>query len=84
MKRILFVLIVACSLVTVYQTNTVAKATEDIDLISVEALAQEESGGGGTSCRWHSEKCPSGSTREVCVDNGDGSSCSCGSTTRPC
>lgn len=83
MRKLFFVLIVISSVFTAYQANTLEKTVENIELTSLEAMAQGESGDGG-SWRWHSEKCPNGNTREVCVDNGDGSSCSCGSTTRPC
>jgi len=47
-----------------------------------QVVANSESGG---SCKWEKVSCGmfSGS-REVCVDSGDGNSCECGKTTRPC
>ena len=36
-------------------------------------------------CKWSGQDCPDGQTyREVCLVDGDGNTCSCGSVTRSC
>lgn len=51
---------------------------------NVEALAQNESGGGG--CKWKRIDCKGLWTGdyEACLGSGDGNSCSCGEETRDC
>ncbi|MDY3268216.1 MAG: NVEALA domain-containing protein [Phocaeicola sp.] len=49
----------------------------DLALANVEALAGGESSG---SCRWKRVKDNYGCTYHVCVSNGDGDICACGST----
>ncbi len=49
--------------------------------------AQATSSGGATtppSCKWASSVCPNGNPREVCLTDGNGNSCSCGTVPRPC
>ena len=52
-------------------------------LANIEALSDPEN---GSACKWSQVSCPGlfGGTREVCLDDGDGNTCICGSTTRPC
>ena len=40
--------------------------------------------GGGVGCKWSGEDCPDNSHREVCLVDGDGNDCTCGSVTRAC
>ena len=57
-------------------------------LATIEALADGEDP--NSSCKWLKETCPKpnwytpGKEREVCLSDGDGNSCTCGATTRPC
>lgn len=47
------------------------------------AKASEEEGGG--NCKWSPAVCPGGQIqREICLSDGTGNSCQCGSVTRPC
>lgn len=83
MKKFLFLLVVVASVFTAYQVNAIEKNVANcIDLTNVEAIAAFESG--GDQCKWHQETCDNGGTREVCLSDGNGSICSCGSVTRPC
>lgn len=82
MKKVLLCAVLVFSVFTAYQVNTIETAVDCIDLASVEAVAASESG--GTQCKWAKQTCDNGNTREVCVTDGNGGSCSCGSVTRPC
>lgn len=83
MKKI-SLLVVVLSLFTAYQVNTIEKSvTGYIDLNYIEALASNE-GGGSEPCKWSQDTCDDGGTREVCLTDGNGSHCTCGSVTRPC
>lgn len=54
-----------------------------ISLANVEALAQDENGGG--DYRWHGNTCNDGTPYECCTTNGNGNRCSsAGSCTRTC
>ena len=36
------------------------------------------------TCKWSQEDCPNSPDREVCLVDGSGYTCECGSVTRPC
>jgi hypothetical protein len=36
------------------------------------------------ACKWSGETCPQGESREVCLSDGDGNTCTCGDVTRSC
>ena len=84
--RKFFFLIVAIAAVALYQKANAVKETanEVVNLESIESLAQNESGGGGLSCRWEGDTCSDGTYREECLTTGDGANCTCGSVTRNC
>ena len=90
-KKILgFLAAVIVAVAAIVHVNIVSnrEVLSDLLLANVEALANREDPTG--DCKWHKEKCPascwycSGTEREVCLNDGDGNSCSCGDTTRPC
>lgn len=37
-----------------------------------------------TKCKWSGETCSSGVWREICLKDGDGNDCTCGTVTRDC
>jgi len=39
---------------------------------------------GEITCKWQGDTCPSGNTREVCLKDGTGNTCTCGDVTRSC
>jgi hypothetical protein len=51
---------------------------------TTRAQVAVEVGEGTGTCKWSGEDCPGGGSREVCLEDGDGNTCSCGSVTRPC
>lgn len=83
MKKILLCTVLVFSVFTAYQVNTIETVADSIDLASVEAVAASE-GGGGVQCKWGQQTCDNGNVREICVTDGNGGTCSCGSVTRPC
>ena len=46
--------------------------------------ANATDGGGGNTCKWEQQICTDQSTREVCITDGDGNTCTCGAVTRHC
>lgn len=56
----------------------------DFLLENLEALAENESGGG--SCHWKQMDCtnPNNGSYEGCLSNGNGNSCTCGAVSRDC
>ena len=60
-----------------YQQNQQSVELSDLAMENVDALANGE---GGTGCRWKRVQDEYGCTYHNCVSNGDGSSCTCGTT----
>lgn len=84
LKKFLFLAVIAMGGLSIYQAKTLENEVADVDLFTLEAFANDNETS-GSQCKWHEEKC-SGTerNREVCVVDGNGSSCPCGSVTRPC
>lgn len=83
MKKLMIITFGFLVAFTTYQVNAVNQSVEEVVTVSsVEALANSENIGG--ACKWTQQKCSSGVTREVCLIDGNGSTCICGSVTRPC
>ena len=54
-------------------------------LILSGSSAKASEGEGGGNCKWSGQLCPDQVTpREVCLSDGTGTNCTCGSVTRPC
>lgn len=69
--------------IAITSTSWNNKELYSISLLSIEAIAQSES---GDNCKWKLIDCPGLWTGdyEACLTNGDGNSCSCGSVSREC
>ena len=39
---------------------------------------------GEFTCKWWTQSCPDGYSREICVRDGTGNTCTCGDVTRAC
>ena len=89
MKKKIFggIAVLAIAVVAAWNVNVNSRTNgmSDVMLANVEALAQESTG----SCKWKVIQCPfpSNAGYGVCITNGDGVSCDCGSSTHnplPC
>ncbi|MBQ8771102.1 MAG: hypothetical protein IJZ60_08120 [Bacteroides sp.] len=82
MKKFLILAFAGFTAYNVYQANATKQMVALMNIQQVEALASGE--GGGKVCKWSQQTCSNGNVREVCLDDGNGSVCECGSVTRPC
>jgi len=74
---------VAFAAFTAYQVNALNQSVlEVVSLDSIESVASNESS--TMNCKWFPQKCDSGVQREICIVDGNGGACVCGSVTRPC
>ena len=86
MKTIVLTMALLCSIsvaaLSFYAERSKPKQSDAL-VSSIESLTQEES---STKCKWKVIDCPKLFTGdyEVCVVNGDGYACTCGSVTRDC
>ena len=56
-----------------------------LNFIILSGTAANATDGGGAGCKWSAETCPDNTThREICLSDGDGNTCTCGSVTRSC
>lgn len=82
MKKFLILAFAGFTAYNVYQANATKQVVALMNIQQVEALGNNE--GSGKVCKWFQETCSSGKIREVCLDDGNGGVCECGSVTRPC
>ena len=66
----LLAIVLACNIILLSNNSASAQGREEV--------------GGELTCKWAGQTCTTGVEREVCLSDGDGNSCTCGTVTRPC